>query len=125
MRWEADLDSTGNSNHTLLQRNIFFNSVVLSKQGILTQLRCGCLPLKVELGRYRSPKPPASERTCHLCQSESGDEPHFLLKCPVLNDHGQALLTAMADKNESFESLSNEDKTVLILPWSCVARNRQ
>ena len=73
------------------------NSVVLSKRRILTQLQCGCLPLEVELGRYRSPKLPLSERICQLCQSESGDEPHFLSKCPVFNDHRQVLLTAMAD----------------------------
>ena len=29
------------------------NSVTLNKRRIITQLRCGCLPLEVELGRYR------------------------------------------------------------------------
>ena len=91
------------------------NSVTLNKRRIITQLRCGCLPLEVELGRYRSPKPPVSERICQLCQSGTGDESHFLLKCPKLNDHRKDLLTAMADTNEIFSSLPDEDKIVLIL----------
>ena len=37
------------------------NSVTLNKRRVITQLRCGCLPLEIELGRYRSLKPPASE----------------------------------------------------------------
>ena len=91
------------------------NSVTLNKRRVITQLRCGCLPLEIELGRYRSPKPPASERICQLCQSGTGDEPHFLLECPILNQQRQDLLIAMADMNENFTSLSDEDKTVLIL----------
>lgn len=91
------------------------NSVTLNKRRIITQLRCGCLPLEIELGRCRSPKPPVSERICQLCQSGTGDEFHFLLKCPVLNEHRQDMLTAMADANESFTVLSDEDKTALIL----------
>ena len=34
------------------------SSMALNKKRFLTQLRYGCLPLEVELGRYRSPKPP-------------------------------------------------------------------
>ena len=71
---------------TPIAEKYILNSVTLSKRRIVTQLRCGCLPLEVELGRYRSPKPPASERICQLCQSETGDELHFLLKCPTLNE---------------------------------------
>ena len=53
-------------------------------------------------------------------QSGTGDESHFLLKCPILNDHRKDLLTAMADTNEIFTSLPDEDKVVLILE-SCAS----
>ena len=86
-------------------KSYILNSVTLNKQRIITQLRCGCLPLEVEHGRYRSPKPPASERVCQLCQLGTGNEPHFLLKCLVLNEHRQDMLTAMMDANENFTTL--------------------
>ena len=91
------------------------NSVTLNKRRILTQLRCGCLPLQIELGRYRSPKPPTEERLCQLCSSAPEDEPHFLLRCPKLDDHRPSLLTVMADAREDFPTLSDEDKSVAIL----------
>ena len=51
----------------------------------ITQLRCGCLPLEVEVGRFRRPKTPACRRTCQLCKGDSvEDETHFLTTCPVL-----------------------------------------
>ena len=43
VKWEAGLDSTENSNYVQLQKDIL-HSVVLNKQRILPQLRCGCLP---------------------------------------------------------------------------------
>ena len=91
------------------------NPVTLNKRRVLTQLRCGCLPLEIETGRYRSPKPPVSERTCHLCQSETGNEPHFLLKCPMLCKHRETMLKAMTENHQNFPALSDEEKTVLIL----------
>ena len=60
-------------------------------------------------------KPPVSERICQLCQLGTGNEPHFLLKCPVLNERRQDMLTAMADADENFTTLSDKDKTVLTL----------
>ena len=91
------------------------NSVSLNKRRIITQIRCGCLPLEVELGRYRSPKTPISERTCQLCKSGVGDELHFLLKCPLLNTQREALLNSMTDIHGAFPALNDEDKTTLIL----------
>ena len=47
----------------------------LNKRRFITQLRCRCLPLEVEMGRYRSP---LKERLCALCGEATGDEIHFL-----------------------------------------------
>ena len=100
---------------TPIAEKYILNSVTLSKRRIVTQLRCGCLPLEVELGRYRSPKPPASERIYQLCQSETEDELHFLLKCPTLNEQRTTPITAVIGIKENFASLTDEKKTALIL----------
>ena len=43
----------------------------------LVQLRCGCLSLEIETGRYRFPKIPLCERMCQLCKINVGNEIHF------------------------------------------------
>ena len=43
--------------------------ISLNKRQVISQLRTGCLPLEVELGRYRSPKTPLANRLCQLCKS--------------------------------------------------------
>ena len=67
----------------------------LNKKWFTMQLRCGCLPLEVELGRYRSPKNPLKERLCALCSEATGDEVHFLTICPSLNESREKLTMAM------------------------------
>lgn len=67
------------------------NPVTFKKWRVITQLRCGCPPLEIELGRYRTLKPPVSKKACQLCDSEVGNVPHFLLKCQLLNTPRQTL----------------------------------
>ena len=46
----------------------------------LASLRCGCLPLQIEVGRIRQPKVPLEDRVCKLCNlSEIEDPTHFLI----------------------------------------------
>ena len=91
-----------------------------NKRRIIALLRCGCLPLEVELGRYRSPKTPLAERTCQLCNKEVGDESHFFLSCEELNNTRTELITAMTEITPSFLSLSQQEKTCQILQ-SCAS----
>ena len=91
------------------------NSVNLNKRRVITQLRCGCLPLEIELGRYRSPKQPLSQRTCLLCHLEVGDEPHFLLVCPGLSVQREAMIEAMENSAENYSLLSVKGKVEAIL----------
>lgn len=91
------------------------SSASVGKKRIITQLRCGCLPLEIETGRYRSPKLPLSERICQLCGSDVGDEIHFLLKCPSLSSDREPLLETISSINPSFEEQSDEQKTVILL----------
>ena len=48
---------------------------------MLARLRGGTLPLLLELGRYRRPKIPRSDRQCTLCDMEEvEDELHFVFR---------------------------------------------
>ena len=69
------------------------SSSALNRKIFITQIRCGCLPLEVELDRYRSPKTPLKERLCALCNGEIGDEVHFITACSSLEDPMTALFS--------------------------------
>ena len=86
-----------------------------NKRRIIAQLRCGCLPLEVEIGRYRSPKTPLLERTCQLCNQGVGDECHFLLSCQGLSSPRIELTEAMLKIIPNYASLSLKEKTCQIL----------
>ena len=83
-----------------------------NKRRVIAQLRCGCLPLEVELGRYRSPKTPFSERTCQLCQNGVGDEVHFIIACPLLDSQRDELSKAIVSIVSNYTALSPEEKTL-------------
>ena len=54
------------------------------KRSIFAQLRCGILPLNVEIGRFRGVE--FENRLCNLCNlNEVETETHFLLECPAFN----------------------------------------
>ena len=61
----------------------------------IAQLRCGCLPLEMEIGKYRHPKMPLAQRICQLCNEEIEDETHFLNFCPELTQERIALFKTM------------------------------
>ena len=58
---------------------------------VLARLRGGTLSLILELGRYRRPKVPRTERICTLCDSEVEDEIHFMLRCPAWVKNAQSI----------------------------------
>ena len=50
------------------------------ERSILSQCRCGILPLRIETGRYIGEKP--EERVCKICKNgQTEDEVHFLFNC--------------------------------------------
>ena len=94
------------------------SSISTNKRRIITMLRCGCLPLEVETGCYRSPKTPISSRTCQLCNDGSiGDEVHFLNSCRPLHKLRTKLFQAASETydQEAFYTLPPEQKTVLLM----------
>ena len=52
------------------------------KHGLMSQLRCGVLPLELETARFKGLPP--EECTCRLCNKEPETELHFLFDCPEL-----------------------------------------
>ena len=62
------------------------NIVCKGHRWVMAALRGGCLPLHVEVGRYRTPKTPYHLRTCSLCMNSVESEFHFVMECPALQD---------------------------------------
>ena len=56
----------------------------------------------LELGRYRRPKVPRTERICTLCGSEVEDEIHFMLTCPALVNARRPILGECVKLCEDF-----------------------
>ena len=54
------------------------------QHSILAQLRCGILPLQIEVGRFTNVQ--RMNRKCTLCECDTvEDETHFILVCPFYN----------------------------------------
>lgn len=97
-------------------------SMSLDKRRTIAQLRCGCLPLEIELGRYRNPKIPLDQRICNLCNTGTEDETHFLTTCPALTDARSPLYLEMAKLDPSFTMLTRGEQTKKILQ-SCATNH--
>ena len=94
----------------------YINSVSNNKRRIVTMLRCGCLPLEVETGRYRTPKTPLLQRTCEICGNGIGDETHFLNYCQPLTSLRLELYKVASDVCDfNFYALPPEQKILQIL----------
>ena len=92
---EADLKPklrTFNKIHDFDSKQILANPTLSRYQrSILTQLKIGILPLRIETDRYQGIAP--EERLCRLCAlNQTEDEIHFLFTCPTLSDFCRASL---------------------------------
>ena len=53
----------------------------------LAKLRCGNLPLEIDLGRFNRPKTPLENRICKMCSMNViENELHFMMECPLYNN---------------------------------------
>ena len=94
---------------------------------ILAKTRLGCLPLRIETGRYTRPRLKEEERVCLVCapnilvdindndpQQPVESEVHFMFKCAayrVERDHWYSKL----EKPDNFETLTVGDKLKIAL----------
>ena len=89
----------------------------------LARLRLGCLPLRLETGRYSVPRLPEERRTCQICETDTErpeieSEIHFLFSCKAYKDERDRWMQAMT-LPLNFESLANDEKLKIILNDSC------
>ncbi|XP_048743557.2 uncharacterized protein LOC125656974 [Ostrea edulis] len=101
LRTYVSIKSTfGRENYVTLDMPKYFRS-------IMSQFRCGILPLRIETGRYYGE--PAVERICLLCSLNCvEDEIHFLLYCPLYSKLRTTLF-----ENTGFDQMSMSDVEVL------------
>ena len=80
----------------------------------LSKLRTSSHRLRIETGRYTSPKTDREDRVCVKCHalgySHVDDEMHFLLDCKFLGYDQKLLLDVANLKCKNFSNLSQEEK---------------
>ena len=53
------------------------------KRVIISRWRLSSHQLKIETGRYTTPKTPRNDRTCSVCPTKIEDECHVIFDCPL------------------------------------------
>ena len=70
----------------------------LSDRKLFSVLRISCHRLAIETGRYTTPKTPAEDRICLICNTKSvEDEYHMTLVCPYYNKEREELFLALSE----------------------------
>ena len=100
--------------------------LTFQQRRIIAKLRLGCLPLRIETGRYTRPKLREEERTCLVCAKNnlvdiSGnnasyveDEAHFMFNCEAYKTERDHWLNHLVLPT-NFETSSIADKFKVVL----------
>ena len=86
---------------------------------LLAKARLGCLPLRIETGRYSVPRLPEDKRTCQMCDGD-GDGPfiesesHFLFVCKAYRGERDSWFKSMT-LPQTFQSLPTTEKLKIAL----------
>ncbi len=76
---------------------------------MLSQLRYGVLPLRIETGRFVNE--PRENRICTLCDlNRVEDTIHFMFECPKYVDHRKQLCTRAMLVIPSWENITDTEK---------------
>ena len=102
-------------------------SFTIHQRRIMAKLRLGCLPLRIETGRYSRPRLNEADRICLICKpgdniaeiDENDRQPveneiHFLFQCTAYQGLRDQWFRDMG-LAEDFEALEIEDKLKMIL----------
>ena len=81
---------------------------------MVSKLRLGILPIRIETARYERPVPPEEERTCYCGSQEVESESHVLFDCMVYHDQRVEWLKKLCTPGE-FDSLPIREKFKIIL----------
>ena len=72
----------------------------------MASFRAGCLPLGIEMGRYRIPKIPLGQRVCLVCNNGAvEDKYHFVMSCARLTKERNNLCHYITINDPSFMEL--------------------
>ena len=91
------------------------------QRSLLAQTRCGILPIRIEIGRFRNEK--EEERICQLCDFQKiENEFHFICECSQYNVYRQELYNNVTVRNINFEMLNDKEKFSYLMKysWKCV-----
>ena len=70
----------------------------------------------IEKGRHIRPKIDVEERKCNKCDTDTvEDEFHYIITCPHYKEIRKKLFDSIDQRNQQFNSLSNEDKFAYIM----------
>jgi len=93
-------------------------------RSLLSQFRCGILPLRIETGRYTHTKDQTTgnlrtlkpdERICQLCNNGVEDEIHFLCNCTLYDENREVVYCAASALNPNFNQLNTEQRFIYLL----------
>ena len=126
-KWTKDKDSQTKLRFYRLFKKYFtvetFVTINMSicQRYLLSQLRYGILPLKIETGRYV--KLPLCERLCNFCNEASVEsEIHFLFECKQYEELREGFYNDIHTTIDDFSTLSNEQKLNIIFSKSSFIR---
>ena len=100
--------------------NKYFSILKNSQCRILTAFRTRNHRLPIEVGRWGNI--PISERICHLCKSEIGDEFHYIFKCTSFNDERKSYTKAYFRNHPNtykMNELMNSTNTLVLKQLTC------
>lgn len=89
------------------------------ERNLLTKFRISAHKLEIETGRYQGIK--AENRICKLCKKEVEDEIHFLLKCEVLQQDREKILSNIENKYQNLKNIDHQSKFIWLM--SCEDTN--
>ncbi len=79
------------------------------EKSLVSQLRYGILPLRVETGRFIGEK--HNDRTCTLCNTPNvEDQLHFLFHCNLYNIQRQSLFVQARERIDGWDNLTEYNK---------------
>ena len=90
------------------------------ERSVLARLRCGSLPLQVEVGRYT--KIPLDQIICTLCQAGTiEDVVHFLVECKFYDDQRYEMFNVVSNDFTCFNELPALIRFILLMHTQSVS----
>ena len=81
---------------------------------IISKLRLGILPIRIETARYIRPIMPENERVCYCNSGQIESECHVLFSCSTYNDLRHVWLNKLCIP-ENFRQLPEQEKLKIVL----------